>query len=195
MPIYPGPWLPSSSRPTLYLARSQQGGYIWRVVLFLILIHSFVSLPPLRLGSWWPPGSLSHHSAASDRLPQFPMAVWLEQPWPWQCSWRDLLTLPFDPHLPHPPSPEPQFSDFHPLSMLMSCRGFGLRCAPRMQSSRFPAVLPARPLAPHPCGWFVGPKSTEKRPQEGHLLLLYRACLLGPLNPGGSHFVFCLPPP
>lgn len=51
--------LPLSSRPTLYLAGSQQGGYIWCVsfCLFLIPIHSFVSPPPLRLGSWWPPGS------------------------------------------------------------------------------------------------------------------------------------------
>lgn len=55
----PRPRPPLSSRATLYLARGQQGCWcLWCVsCLFLIPVHSFVSPPPLRLGSWWLPGS------------------------------------------------------------------------------------------------------------------------------------------
>lgn len=93
-PVRPG--LPLSG-PPLCLAGGRQGGSLGRVVfcLFLIPIHSSVSPPPLRLGSWWPPGSsvtlvsyLPEEEAGGRQL---------------LCcgSWRD-------PHSPRP-SPEPQF--------------------------------------------------------------------------------------
>lgn len=93
------PHPPLSSRATLYLARGQQGWCVSR--LFLIPVHSFVSPPPLRLGSRWPPGS----SVALVSYPSPSLLSLGKRPVPLERR-----------SSPAPAAPDPQCFPFHHVS-------------------------------------------------------------------------------
>lgn len=146
----PRPHPPLCSRATLYLARGQQGCWcLWCVsCLFLIPVHSFVSPPPLRLGSWWLPGSpvrlVSYLSLSLLSLGETsaPGGVFI-------CAGA--------------PAPEPQlFPSFH---LLQHIHALAQVWAPNMQSSAPPALR----AGPYPV---LVQRPTQKRPGKGFAAVL-----------------------